>query len=387
MKIQASGTQFFHFIKIRQNMKNSTVLQWLATALFILSCPLLFYAQNLLSNQSCESGSTPPGSNWVEVSGGWTCQAGSGVFPPAQDGSYLFFAGTSTPAELRQDVDVSGNATNIDSGNQEYVFSSYVRDYSGNDQSQVIVEYRKADGTVLSTYDSGPYAQSASWQNITDTRTAPVGTRVIRVRLISLRQAGSDNDGYHDNVSLTLGSLLPVELTYFGAKNMGQNTLLTWQTSSETNNAGFQIQHSTNGRDWKNLQFIDGRGTTDKEQDYSYRHLAPQAGINYYRLRQMDFDGAHKFSKTISISFHGNENGFSLLPNPVGNGGKLSVRFDHENEGTLNVFSFTGQRVYHRAVNEGQLDLNVRLPHLPQGIYMVEWLTGQGRFVEKLMIE
>src|SRR5207253_649998 len=115
-----------------------------------------------------------------------------------------FYAGNVETAELRQDLDVSAFATNIASGTQQFVFKGYVQSFNQSpaDTTRIIIEYRDATNTnVLSTFDSGPVASISSWMLITNSRTAPIGTAWIRIRLIAVRNSGGSADGYFDALS------------------------------------------------------------------------------------------------------------------------------------------------------------------------------------------
>lgn len=105
---------------------------------------------------------------------------------------------------MQQDVDVSAYAVAIDTGTQSFDFTGYVRSFAGIDKSRIVLEYlNSAKDNVLSSFDSGEIANKYAWQAVTDTRLAPAGTRYIRVRLISKRGSGFNNDGYFDALSLT----------------------------------------------------------------------------------------------------------------------------------------------------------------------------------------
>lgn len=110
-------------------------------------------------------------------------------------------------------------------------------------------------------------------------------------------------------------SLLPVELINFQAKPNENNIALTWQTITETNNAGFLLQRSTDSRTWEDLVWKPGAGTTDRPKNYRYTDSDPKKGVNYYRLAQEDFDGTVSFSRIISAQWGGKKS-LQVYPNP-----------------------------------------------------------------------
>lgn len=158
----------------------------------------------LVRNGGCEDllvgGNIP---EWVEAAGtNWTQRDND---PSPYEGTKYFFAGAGATAELRQDVDLADYAALVDGGNQSFEFSARVRswDQSPADISQIILEYLNHDKTqVLASHDLGQYSDTSTWVHVTHSRLAPTGTRYIRIRLISIRRAGTNNDGYFDAVSL-----------------------------------------------------------------------------------------------------------------------------------------------------------------------------------------
>ena len=137
---------------------------------------------------------------WQEVTGTrWTRFNAHAPF----DGSFYFYAGAVGTGELSQDVDVSAFANTIDAGNQIFEFLGTVYSGDGNrDNSRIIVEYRDVSGNVLETFDSGEIFSLLLWRQVADIRSAPEGTRTIRVRLRARRLSGSNNDGYFDALAL-----------------------------------------------------------------------------------------------------------------------------------------------------------------------------------------
>jgi gliding motility-associated-like protein len=173
--------------------------------IFILIASIRLFAQTeLVINGGYE---TWPGTEWVRVN------PADGWVPDAQrtphGGSYHFYPQNtvSDSSELYQDIGLTSYATSIDAGTANFTFSGWRRGYRNttpisfdNDRSQIIVEYRNASNTVLDFFDTGS-AVFSLWTQSTDTRNAPIGTRSVRIRLISVRVSGSDNDGYYDDIS------------------------------------------------------------------------------------------------------------------------------------------------------------------------------------------
>ena len=164
---------------------------------------LITEQSNLILNPSNEdelvNGELP---HWSEAVGNnWTQRKSD---PAPQHGSAYFFAGVGINAELYQDVDVSPYADHIDQSRQTFEFSGYVRAWpqTPSDSSRIILEYRNAANQVIDTFDSEEVSIVPQWKLIQDIRIAPTGTRSIRIRLISTRYNGENNDGYYDNLTL-----------------------------------------------------------------------------------------------------------------------------------------------------------------------------------------
>jgi len=134
--------------------------------------------------------------------------------------------------------------------------------------------------------------------------------------------------------SINAKIILPVELTNFQAQSKGADVLLEWQTASETNNLGFEIENSIDGETWNYLEFIRGAGNESIQQSYRYIDEDPENGTNYYRLKQNDFDGIFDYSKVVSVSFRDETKEIKVSPNPI-KFGKLTVILPFNLDGGL----------------------------------------------------
>lgn len=106
-------------------------------------------------------------------------------------------------------------------------------------------------------------------------------------------------------LSVTSGAVcgaLPIKLLNFNVKKVDNFNFLNWTTATEINNAYFTIQRSNSGLDWENLDNIDGNGNSSTYIDYEYKDFKFQYNvINYYRLKQVDFDGKYEYSPIVYI--------------------------------------------------------------------------------------
>ena len=112
---------------------------------------------------------------------------------------------------------------------------------------------------------------------------------------------------------------LPVELVTLNATTNDQTILLQWQTASEENNSGFEIQRSKDAQNWEVLDFVKGYGTTIETQNYKWLDDAPLTGISYYQLKQIDTDGTFEYSDVVVVDHKlgTSKEELTLFPNPV----------------------------------------------------------------------
>jgi len=102
--------------------------------------------------------------------------------------------------------------------------------------------------------------------------------------------------------------IIPVELVSFTADVYGNQVRLQWETSSELNNLGFEIERKSEISDWRTIGFEEGKGTTTEIQRYTYiDDLFGVSSENFsYRLKQLDFDGSFSYSEEIEVELNPN---------------------------------------------------------------------------------
>jgi len=172
-------------------------------------------------------------------------------------------------------------------------------------------------------------------------------------------------------VSFTTTNVLPVVLNDFTAKKEHNYAVLKWTTLSENNNRAFIISHATDGKDFKVLAEIQGKGSGSSVNTYQYEHLSPFAGTNYYKLVQVDFNGDSKELGIKVVDFKLNDN-ISLYPNPVVE--KAIVSF---NEGYQSIELINGGGKVLQRINIANTDTSkeISLANYPPAVYFIK-LSG-----------
>lgn len=148
------------------------------------------------------------------------------------------------------------------------------------------------------------------------------GTFAIRLRASSdpdlITPYGPILNGETEDYVASNVTPVPVTLISFEARAIDTKSLLTWKTASEINNHYFEVQHSTDLANWAAIGQVEGAGNSNEINSYSFIHQNPSLGANYYRLRQVDFDGAFDYTQ-IRVVFFGSEwmPAVIVYPNPV----------------------------------------------------------------------
>lgn len=163
---------------------------------------------------------------------------------------------------------------------------------------------------------------------------------------------------------------LPIELVSFDCKVFDSKTHLTWRTASETQNAHFLVQHSTDGRSFQDLTKIPGAGNSQVENHYEYLHQNPSHGTNYYRLKQVDFDGGFEYSQVVSVEMAGGSPRLTIFPNP--SDGNFSFRLQGAETQPLTALltDLWGRTVWKFFIEEGAEKIPCKA-NLPKGIYLL----------------
>ncbi len=169
---------------------------------------------------------------------------------------------------------------------------------------------------------------------------------------------------------------LPVNLTSFKAQTVSKGIELTWTTSQELQNKGFEVLRSEDGRQFRKIGWVDGQGTSSLPHQYNFTDASPLAGKNFYRLRQMDIDGNASLSGIAAASIT-NTVSLSLSPNPVDH--TLYIEYDVKNTASLKILDLQGRVAWSRQGPLSASLLAVPVHQFAKGIYLLEITDKQGR--------
>lgn len=208
----------------------------------------------------------------------------------------------------------------------------------------------------------------------------------------SICSADFNGDGLRDlavtnnnsnNVSILLNCTsvpLPVELISFSAEQTGSSVSLAWTTATELNNDYFTVERSTDGTGYEQIAKVKGAGNSSQEIQYSTSDEKPVEGVNYYRLKQTDFNGRYEYSPVVAVPVsHAGE--FAVFPNP---GTGIFFVSSPAEITAIEVYDAFGERVFFEWMpSSPTIDLSGR----PNGLYFVTIRTEKESFTEKVVIQ
>jgi hypothetical protein len=216
-----------------------------------------------------------------------------------------------------------------------------------------------------------------------------IGNVTLGTYTITVQGAGPNGTPVHRR-TISLDVIVPVELTSFSASSDKNDIILTWNTATEVNNQGFEIQRKTAG-EFERVGFVEGKGTTTEMQNYLFRDKDLLSGSYTYRLKQMDFDGSFAYSDEVEIEidqpsvFYLGQN----YPNPFNPSTNIKYSIPADGNVTLKVYDILGKEVS-TLVNDyqqaGTFDVVFEGSNLASGVYYYQLTSGELTSTKKLML-
>jgi hypothetical protein len=215
--------------------------------------------------------------------------------------------------------------------------------------------------------------------------------------LVALRQSTTTPVLVIDGIRVSDGwseSPLPVELSSFNAAATNGAVKLTWQTATEVNNYGFQVERKMDKVEtiWEEIGFVAGSGNSNAPKDYSYTdNSLDNSGKYSYRLKQIDNDGKTTYSNeietdvTVVLEYALSQN----YPNPFNPSTVINYTLSQPGFVTIKIYNTLGQEV--STLLNGQMDagkhtLTFDASKLSSGMYLYKITAGNFTQVKKMLL-
>lgn len=287
------------------------------------------------------------------------------------------------------------------------------------------------DGTTMSLYSSHPYATpinggddykditisqaiyiksvNVSWATnvagfklqflrtgsvVKELSSLVLGDATVNVLADKIRfyDTGVSNSGGFELANVKWDAALPVELQSFKATIHKGVVILNWETATEVNNYGFEVERSSSGeKQFEKIGFIHGHGNSNSPYEYTFTDKNPAPGEIQYRLKQMDNDGQFKYYSLASVNYS-SQSEYRLRqnsPNPFNPSTLISYQIPQTGRVILKVYNVLG-KVVAILVDEikpaGQYTAVFNGNNLPSGLYIYELRTNENISSKKMML-
>ena len=301
---------------------------------------------------------------------------GSTTFLSAYEGGEIAMADfTVATAGSELTVYIGGFSTGGNTGGAPYSFTADAQDV------HLIFNGTRINGTGTIAEDGGwhPVVFSSLAKGDYTFRFDPKQGAISGNNLISV-YVGLDN----------LCTTLPVDLIAFTAEPLSnKDALLQWTTASEINNSHFDVERSYDGRTYEAVGEVAGNGNSQHQIEYSYTDASVSKVQNtvYYRLKQVDFDGAYEYSDIRVVRFDavGNDMQLVAYPNPMSDELNVMLSLPSGEKYQLQVTNLQGELVHQKnhVFSSGLHTLD--LSQWNSGMYIVEVISDRGSEHIKVM--
>lgn len=301
------------------------------------------------------------------------------------------FLNTTTPGAV---TPVFSTKTDFVTGTTP--FSVNAADFNGDGKNDIICSNLGSNSVsvLLNTTAAGASTPSFSAKTDYTSGTNPIGICNADFNLDGKPDfACTNNTGASLSVFLNTATFpTPVELASFTSNVNNNNVTLSWSTVSEENNSGFDIERNSLSTGWNKVGFVQGNGTTNNPQSYSYSDNSLNSGRYSYRLKQIDYNGNYKYYDLQNEVVIGVPAKFALsqnYPNPFNPTTNISYELAIDGFVSLKIFDISGREVK-QLVNEvraaGYFSVQFDAKSLSSGTYFYKLTAGNFSDVKKMVV-
>jgi hypothetical protein len=210
-------------------------------------------------------------------------------------------------------------------------------------------------------------------------------TNIQQIAYFKIRLNGNSDVAfvaYNETAVNLAASVLPVQFGWFRGKTVNNQVELSWQSVSEINNDKFVVEVSTDGIRFSGIDSVSSKAIAP--YIYTYTDRKPAAGKSWYRLKQVDNNGAFSYSQTVAIVTSNIKNEISVFPNPTTS--TLQVRQPAgAAAGIYQVRNIQGAVLVQQQVAAGTVQQTINVQQLPGGVYWLVWNDGINQKAESFV--
>ncbi|CAN5654692.1 hypothetical protein BH10BAC3_BH10BAC3_04450 [soil metagenome] len=350
---------------------------------------------------------------WQKCLGGTSFDYASSI-ENTSDGGYIF-SGTSKPYDVNLNgghgkadwevIKLSSNGTvqwkkyfggsdfdEAASAKQTSDGGYIIAGNSHSNDDEVSGNHGNADYWIVKLGDTGDLQWQKTFGGSADDVASSIVTTSDGGYLVAGTSLSNDDDvtgnhGINDYwvIKLSPDALLPVTLLNFSGKINGKSNLLTWITTAEQNNTGFEVQRSADVYNFNKIGFVNSKAVASNSNhkiSYDFSDFTFTSATNYYRLKQIDKNGNFSFSNIVVLKndklMH---EAFSLYPNPVTDVLNLAIAPKRSDKITFSIIDVAGRTLQTTVTHTSNSTMIIHLDvsTLPEGIYFLKILSANGK--------
>jgi hypothetical protein len=180
-------------------------------------------------------------------------------------------------------------------------------------------------------------------------------------------------------------TMLPVHFLSIDAALKNRNTaLVTWSVATPVDNAArFEIEFSSNGVTWSTVANIPITDFTLGKYQYTHNDILP--GNLFYRVKQIDLDGAFTYSKVVLLNNNAGDKNYIVYPNPANNYLRISTPYNSTGNTTIELYDAVGKKIISSSIFSNSTEINTSA--LPYGTYLLKLIQNNEIQIKKILIK